>query len=301
VAHLGVDRRQDAVPAGAAVEAGHAVLVDLEVLAHQLAQQAVRLPDGLLLKQPVGPLDRAQRPLRVLGHARQHPLPLRALAPATVRLLRRPRVVELESAVETAGRLLIDRPYGVDQLLDPRPHQPHRVPGRGGTEHRRRIDDLLGRGIQQPQLLGQRKRVLKRQALLAVQQQAGPIARQRARAPARVVDRQPERNLPAQVPRHRLHRPLIRAARPILQQQHLGQLRRRDRGTADAVGVTVGEILIPHDPLAMLGQQSEQRTIRQRPDQLGRVEKPNLARRRRKHARKDPDQAGRDRAFSAAS
>jgi hypothetical protein len=110
--------------------------------------------------------------------------------------------------------------------------------------------------------------------LLAVQQKAGPIALQRGRVPARVVDRQPERNLPAQVPRHRLHRLLVRAARPVLQQQHLGQPRRRDRGTADAVGVAVGEVLVAHDPLAVLGQQSEERALQQRPDQLGRVENP---------------------------
>jgi hypothetical protein len=74
-----------------------------------------------------------------------------------------------------------------------------------------------------------------------VQQRPRPIAGQGARAPARVVDRQPERDLPAQIPHHRLHRPLIRAAGAVLQQQHLGQLRRRDRGTAETVRIAVSE------------------------------------------------------------
>ena len=53
--------------ARAAMQPRDAVVVDVEVLADQLAQQPVRLADRLVVKQPVGPLDGPQRALGVLG------------------------------------------------------------------------------------------------------------------------------------------------------------------------------------------------------------------------------------------
>jgi hypothetical protein len=48
VAHLGVDGRDDPVRAGAAVKARHAALIDVEVLAHELAQEAMGLRCALV-------------------------------------------------------------------------------------------------------------------------------------------------------------------------------------------------------------------------------------------------------------
>ena len=56
-------------------------MIDLEVLADQLAQQIVRRFDRLILEQPVGLLDGRQCPLGVLRHPGQHPLTLSLLPP----------------------------------------------------------------------------------------------------------------------------------------------------------------------------------------------------------------------------
>jgi hypothetical protein len=261
----------------------------------------VSLPHSVLFEQPIRPLHGAQGALGVLGHAGQHPLALRSLAPAAVGLLGRPCVVELEPVVEAAGGVRIRALDGVDQLLDARAHEPHGVLGGGGAQHRSRVDDLLGRGVEQPQLLRQRERRLERQTLLAVQEQAGTEAGQRARVPAAVVDRQADCDLPAQIPGHGLHRLLVGEPGAVLQEQQLGQLRGRDRGAADALRIAVGEVLVAHDPLAVLGQQGEERTLRRRPNQLCRIEETNLSRGRREHARNDPRQPGRDEGFSAVS
>ncbi len=243
------------------------------------------LLDGVLGEQPVlSPLHGLQGALCVLGHARQHPLALGSLAPAAVGLVGWAVVVELESIVEAARGVVVAGGDGVDQLLDARAHQAHCVLGGGGAEHRRRVDDLLGGGVEQPQLCGQRERVLQRQALFSVQQQASAKARQRARVPAAVVDGQTERDLPAQIPGGGLHCLLVREAGAVLEQQHLGQLGGWDRRTPETVRIAVGEVLVRHDPLAVLGQQSEERALGQRPDQLGRVKETDLASRRGEHA-----------------
>ena len=109
---------------------------------------------GALFQQAIRLLDGAQGALGVLGHAGQHPLALRPLAPAAVGLLGRPRVVELEPVVEPLCGILVRAGDRVDQLLHARAHQPDGVLGSSRPEHRRRVDDLLGRGVQQPQLLG---------------------------------------------------------------------------------------------------------------------------------------------------
>jgi hypothetical protein len=102
--------------------------------------------------------------------------------------------------------------------------------------------------------------------------------------PALVIDRQPERDLPAQIPRDTLHRLLIRSSRPVLQQQHLGQLRRRNRRAPHPLRIAGREVIITHDLIPMLGQQRKKRPLRQRPNKLGRIKEPHLCRRRRKHA-----------------
>jgi hypothetical protein len=72
------------------------VLVDVEVLADQLAQQIVSGLDLLVLEQPVRPLDGLQRPLGVLRDPGEHPLALGLLPPATLRLLTRALVLKLK-------------------------------------------------------------------------------------------------------------------------------------------------------------------------------------------------------------
>ncbi len=59
----------------------------------------------------------------------------------------------------------------------------------------------------------------------------------------------------------------------------------------------VGEVLVADDPLAVLGQQGEERAFGQRADQLGRVKETHLARRRREHARMVPGEPDGPRVF----
>ena len=99
--------------------------------------------------------------------------------------------------------------HGVKKVIDAVAHQAHGVLRGRCTEHRRGVDDLFGRGVEQPELLGQAQRVLERQALLAVQQKPGAELGERRRVKAAVVDGQAERCLPAQVPFKRLHRRLV--------------------------------------------------------------------------------------------
>jgi hypothetical protein len=283
VADLGVDRRDDPIGPCSTMKARNAVIVAVEVLADQLAQQPMRRGDGVIVAQPVAELDGSQRPLGVLGDAREHPLTRRLLAPAAVRLFVRARIVERQRPLELPHSVAIDGGDRVKQLAHTMTNQPHGVLRRRRAEHRRRVDDLLDRAVQQPQLLGQLQRALQRQPLQAVQQKPGAELRQRRRMPALMIDRQPQRDLPPQIPRHALHRLLIRHAAAVLQQQHLRQLRRRDRRAPHRRRVARREVLIAHDPIPMLGQQRKKRPVRQRPSKLGRIEKPHLARRHRKH------------------
>src|SRR5438128_1115915 len=105
VAYLGVDRRDDPVATGPTMQARHAVLVDVEVLADQFAQQLVRRLRHIIIEQPRRPLDRGQRPLGILGHPGEHPLPLGFLPPATIRLLARPRIVKLKPPIESLASI----------------------------------------------------------------------------------------------------------------------------------------------------------------------------------------------------
>ena len=103
----------------------------------------MRLGDRLVIQQPVGLLDRAQRPLGILGHSREHPLTLSLDPPATIRLFGGLRVVELKTIDQRPAGLLVDRRDRVDQLLDPVANEPDRVLRRGRAQHRRRVNDLL--------------------------------------------------------------------------------------------------------------------------------------------------------------
>jgi hypothetical protein len=100
----GVVDGDDAALPRAVVKARDPVRVDVEVLADQLAQQVVRLVNCFVSQEAIGPLDGEQAALGVLRDARQHPLALSVLAPAAVRLLIRPCVVELERDVEDVPR-----------------------------------------------------------------------------------------------------------------------------------------------------------------------------------------------------
>ncbi len=48
MAHLGIDDRHDPLGAGAAVKSRNPVVIDVEVLADQLAQQRMRVADTLV-------------------------------------------------------------------------------------------------------------------------------------------------------------------------------------------------------------------------------------------------------------
>ncbi len=259
------------------------VVIDVEVLADQIAQQPVRVGDALVVKQPVSPLDGTQRALGVLRDTRQHPLALGLLTPATIGLVVGLGVVEIQAVIEALPRTLIDGRDRVEQLLDAVANQPDGVLRGRRAEHRRRVDDLLDRALKQPDLLGQPERRLQRHSLLAMQQQPRAVLRQRRRMPALVIDREPKRDLPPQIPRDRLHRRLIRQAGPVLQQQHLRQQRRRDRRASHPSRVARSEVLITHDPVTVLGQQRVKRALRQRPRQQRRIEHPNLSRPCREH------------------
>ena len=78
-----------------------------------------------------------------------------------------------------------------------------------------------------------------------------------------MVDRQIKRDFPAQIKPHRVHRPLVRQPLAEGEQQNLGQQARRDRRTTVIRRVTLGEVLITHDLLAVLSQQRVDRPISQ--------------------------------------
>ena len=171
MAHLGIDDRDDPICAGAAMQPRDAVVVDVEVLADQVAQQPVRLGEALIGEQPVGVLDGLQRALGVLGDPREHPLALGPLTPAAIGLLSGLGVIELQRSIEPAGSLWVDRRDRVQQLAHAVANQANSVLGGRGTQHRRRVDDLLDRPGQHPELLRDGQSAFQRQALLAVQQQ----------------------------------------------------------------------------------------------------------------------------------
>lgn len=106
-----------------------AVIIDIEVLADQLTQQPVRFVDLLVVEKSVGARDGLQRALGVLRDTGQHLLALGPLAPATVRFVSRPRIVELQRAIDPARGRLVDRLDSAKQLAHSVADQPDRVFG----------------------------------------------------------------------------------------------------------------------------------------------------------------------------
>ena len=92
-------------------------------------------------------------------------------------------------------------------------------------------------------------------------EQAGAEADERCRVKARVVERQLERHLPAQVKAQRVHRPLVGESLAVGEQEDLREQARRNRGTSTVGAVAVGEVLVAHDPLAVLGEQRVHRVL----------------------------------------
>jgi hypothetical protein len=116
-----------------------------------------------------------------------------------------------------------------------------------------------------------------------VQQKPGAKAHQARRVKPGVVDRQAERNLPAQIKAHRFHRSLVGEAVAVGEQQHLGEHARRDRRAAMPLRVALGEILVANNPLAVLGQQRVDRLLRQQTRTPRRIKETLLPIRHRKH------------------
>jgi hypothetical protein len=98
-----------------------------------------------------------------------------------------------------------------------------------------------------------------------------------------MLDREIQRDLPAQIKPHRLHRPLIRKPIAIRQQQHLRQPARRDPRTTTTLRVTVREVLVAHNPFALLRKQHLDRALRQQLRAPHRIKEPLLPIRHRKH------------------
>ncbi len=67
--------REDPSGGHPAAKAGYVVLVDLEVLADDLAQEVMGLGHIVVAHEVGLGLDRAQGPLGVLGDLAEHPLP----------------------------------------------------------------------------------------------------------------------------------------------------------------------------------------------------------------------------------
>jgi hypothetical protein len=93
---------------------------------------------------------------------------------------------------------------------------------------------------------------------------------------ARVIDRQIERHLPAQIEANRLHRPLIGEPVTVGEQQHLRQQAGRNRRAAMALRIALREVLVADDPIPVLGEQRVDRALRQQVAAPRRVEQVPL-------------------------
>src|SRR5712692_6733413 len=203
--------------------------------------------------------------------------------PITLRLHPRPGIVAAKPASELLGSLRVRNLDRIQQLANRTANQRRRVLHRRRSQDRRRVEDLLRPTGDQPELGRELERTLEHEPLLAVEQQPGTKANQARRVKARVVDRQAKRDLPAQIETNCVHRPLIRQPLPVSEQQHLGEHARRNRRATVALRVTLGEILITDDPIAMLGKQRVNRVLRQQIRAPRRVEEALLPIRHRKH------------------
>jgi hypothetical protein len=205
--------------------------LELELLADDLAQDARRRGDALVGDQLVVLLDRPQRPRGVERQLAQELHPRGLVLPVALRLLARLSVVEAKSRDEPVGGLGIGSPDCVDQLADRGAHQRRRVLDRRRSQHRRRVEDLLRLTGEQAELGREFERALEHQPLLAVEEQPGAEANQRGRVKAGVVERQIERDLPAQIEANGVHRTLVGEPLAVGEQEHLGQQAGRDRGS----------------------------------------------------------------------
>jgi len=259
------------------------IVAGLELLADDLAQKPRRRRDPLVLDQLVVLLDCPQRTRRVDRDLTQQLHPGSPVLPVAGRLSARLAVVKAKPRAESVGALAIGDVHRVDQLSDSRAHERRGVLHRRRSQHRRRVEDLLRRPRDQPELARQLERPLEDESLLAVQQQPGTEANQRARMKAGVVNRQVERDLEAQVKAHRVHRALIREPVAVGEQQHLGEHARRDRRPPLRTRIALREVLVADDPITVLSKQRIDRALRQQIRTPCRIEKPLLPIRRRKH------------------
>ena len=262
MAHLRIVRREDLARAAGTAGPRDVLVVDLELLADDLAQQARRLAHALVRDQRIVAFDGLQCPGGVACDLDQQRRPRVFVFPVTLGLDAGAGVVKAKLATQPTRCARIARPDRIDQLANRSSDQRDRVLDCSGAEHRCGIEDLLHRLRDQPQLTGQFKRALEHQPLLAMQQKPRSEMDQARRVKPGMVDRQIKRDLPAQIKPHRVHRPLVRQPLAEGEQQNLGQEARRDRRTTVIRRVTLGEVLITHDPLAVLSQQRVDRPIR---------------------------------------
>jgi len=88
---------------------------------------------------------------------------------------------------------------------------------------------------EQAELGRELERALEDEPLLAVEEEPGAEANQRGRVKAGVVERQIERDLPAQIEANGVHRALIGESVAVGERQHLGEQAGRNRGPAVAL------------------------------------------------------------------
>src|SRR5712692_10735517 len=150
--------------------------------------------------------------------------------PTTLRLHPRPGIVAAKPASELLGSLRVRNLDRIEQLANRTANQRRRVLHRRGAEHRRRVEDLLDLPADQAKLGRELERALEDDPLLAVQEQARPELDQARRVEALVVERQTQRNLPAKIEAHRLHRLPVRKTAAVGEQQDLGERTGRNRG-----------------------------------------------------------------------
>ena len=259
-----------------------AVLVDVEVLADQLAQQPVRRrrPRSSATRSPACSTARRARSASC-GDPGQHPLALGPLAPAAIRLLARPRRSRTPSPSSSARRrLCVDarRPRRAacarrDERAGPCPASP---PRRASASSRRSAPPArpASRAPRPARSVFSSASALLADAATtapgtsSTTSDASPRDRPAARARSSSADPTRSASIAGS----------SESAGAILQQHHLRQLRRRDRRPPDPRRITRREILIAHDPITMLGQQPRRTTPPATAEQLRRIKEPDLTR-----------------------
>ena len=278
MAHLGIVGGKDLAPAPSSTHSRDIVACDLKLLADDLAQDARRLSDPRRRHQRLVRLDRSQRALGIACHLGEQPHASIPVLPITRRLHPRPRVVEAKPAPKPLGSLRVRKLDRIEQLANRTANERRRVLHRRGAEHRRRVEDLLDLPADQAKLARELERALEHDPLLAIQEQARPELDQTRRVEALVVERQTERDLPAQIEAHRLHRLPVRKTAAVGEEQDLGERTGRNRGPPTALRVAVGEVAVTDDPLTVLGEQTVKGIARHHVAAPTRVEQPPLGR-----------------------